>query len=113
MQEGGINFLEETYCKSPPPMVHYVKSKKGRAGLNENLLEFMETTIRPRVQADGGEVTVAGADEKGLRLVLMGECAVCACACGLRAWITAQVRERFGEHLEVTFTSQKRYFQDR
>lgn len=81
--------------------------------MQDEIIEYMETAIRPLVQADGGEVVAAGMDTGGLRLVLMGECAVCPCAGGLRAWVTARLRERFGEQLQVSFTSKKRYFQDR
>ena len=79
----------------------------------DDIIDFIEGSIRPRVQADGGEIAVAGADENGLRLVLMGECAVCPCAGNLREWVATQVRERFGAHMRVAFTSKKRYFQDK
>ena len=81
--------------------------------MTDEIIEYMESSIRPRVQADGGEVVAAGRDGNELRLVLMGECAVCPCAGGLREWIDAQVRERFGEHIQISFTAKKRYFQDR
>jgi len=81
--------------------------------MKDEILEFIETYIRPRVQADGGEVVAAGLDGGRLQLVLMGECAVCACACGLREWITQQLRGRFGPQLQVEFSAKKRYFQDR
>jgi len=81
--------------------------------MNEDILEFMEGYIRPRVQADGGEITVAGLEGKRLRLVLMGECAVCPKSCGLREWVTDQLHGRFGADLRVEFSVKKRYFQDR
>ena len=74
--------------------------------------QFIDDFIRPRVQADGGELVLASAEGNVVHLVLMGECAVCAAQCGLRAWATAQLRARFGEHLQVSFSVKKRYFQD-
>lgn len=73
---------------------------------------FVETFLRPRVQADGGEVVFAGLDGDTIRLTLMGECAACTNVCGVREWIAAQLRGQFGKHLRVIFESQKRYFQD-
>ena len=80
--------------------------------MKDEIMGFVESFLRPRVQADGGEVVAAGFDSGELRLVLMGECAVCTCACGVRDWIAAQVRARFGEQVRVVFTAKKRYFQD-
>ena len=81
--------------------------------MNNGILEFMEGFVRPRVQADGGEIVVAGLEGNQLRLVLMGECAACPKSCGVREWVTDQVRERFGADIQVEFSAKKRYFQDR
>lgn len=81
--------------------------------MNDGILEFMEGFIRPCVQADGGEIVVAGLEGNRLRLVLMGECAVCPKNCGVREWVTDQVRQRFGADMRVEFSMKKRYFQDR
>jgi len=78
----------------------------------DEIIGYIESSIRPRVQADGGEVVVAGLEGDALRLTLMGECAVCGCACGVREWIAEQINGRFGEQLRVTFGAKKRYFQD-
>ena len=81
--------------------------------MNEEILEFMENFIRPWVQADGGEIVIAGLDGNQLRLVLMGECAACPKSCGVREWVTDQVRERFGAGMQVEFSVKRRYFQDK
>jgi len=80
--------------------------------LSDEIRAFVENFIRPRVQADGGEVVFAGLDGNVIKLTLMGECAVCTSSCGVREWIAAQLRGRFGEYLRLTFESKKRYFQD-
>jgi len=81
--------------------------------MKAEILEFIDAYIRPRVQADGGEVVAAGLEGGRLQLVLMGECAVCNGACGLREWIAQQLRSRFGPRLQVEFSAKKRYFQDK
>ena len=75
--------------------------------------QFIDEFIRPRVQADGGEVVVDSINNSVLHLVLMGECAVCPGNCGVREWITMQVHERFGAQMQVVFSVKKRYFQDK
>jgi len=77
------------------------------------ITQFINNVIRPCVQADGGEVVVANANEHELALVLMGECAVCPSNCGVREWITEQVHAKFGPGIRVSFDVKKRYFQDK
>jgi Fe-S cluster biogenesis protein NfuA len=80
--------------------------------LNE-MTRFINEFVRPRLQADGGEIVVAGIDGDELRLTLMGECAVCPAQCGVREWVTSQVQQRFGAQVKVSFSVKKRYFQDK
>jgi len=80
--------------------------------MNE-IKQFVDEFIRPRVQADGGEVVVDSINGDMLHLVLMGECAVCPGNCGVREWAATQVRERFGTQMQVIFSVKKRYFQDK
>ena len=79
----------------------------------DEMTKFVEDFIRPRVQADGGEVVVASASEAELSLTLMGECAVCPANCGVREWIVEQVQMKFGPQVQVSFGAKKRYFQDK
>ena len=79
----------------------------------EQIRQFIDEFVRPRVQADGGEIMFAGIDNNEVKLVLMGECAVCPAECGLRDWVTTQLRVRFGEQIQVSFSVKKRYFQDK
>jgi len=81
--------------------------------LKIEIIEFIDSFVRPRVQADGGEVVVSAIDKNEIILTLMGECAVCNCACGLQEWIIAQLQERFGADIQVSFRTKKRYFQDK
>ena len=91
--------------------------------LTENKLRaFIDEYIRPRVQADGGEIVFDAFDAAGaagtangsdLRLIAMGDCAVCPKAGHLRGWIKGEVKRRLGIDCNVSIKNKRRYFQDK
>ena len=73
---------------------------------------FITTYIRPRVQADGGELAFESLDGGDLRLVLMGECAVCPVSGHMAGWIGEVLEDKFGRKFNVITRNKRRYFQD-
>lgn len=74
---------------------------------------FIDKEIRPKLQADGGEVNFLSYEEPVLTLALKGECATCNCAPNYLAdWIAEEIKRGMGKEVTVEFVVQKPYFCD-
>ena len=74
---------------------------------------FIEESIRPRIQGDGGEIRFVSLSDGTLTVKLMGECAVCPVAEGrLSDWLAECIRKRFGTEVAIRTIMVKPYFKD-
>ena len=75
------------------------------------LFEHVETYWRPRIQADGGEVRFVSFKDNVLVLKMQGECSRCPITetC-LKQYLTADIRKRFHQEVELKLVVEKPYF---
>ena len=74
--------------------------------------EYLETVIRPRIQADGGWVEFVSAEEDRLTLAFRGECSRCQVLDRCVDWIAMKIRQDLGKDVLIHFIRKKPYFQD-
>ena len=65
--------------------------------------KYINEYIRPRLQGDGGEVTV----------LLQGECSKCLILDRCLAWIEERIEHDLGKKVRVVGIRKKPYFQDK
>lgn len=74
---------------------------------------YINDVIRPKVQADGGEVTFVSYENNTLTLLLQGECSKCAIAQNcLPDWIKKEIEREKGVTPKIELIVKKPYFWD-
>lgn len=79
----------------------------------DNIVKYIQENINPKVQADGGFVTVKSISEEKIIVQLSGECSRCPISktC-LRVWIQDEIKQKFGLNIQVEAVSKPPYFWD-
>ena len=73
---------------------------------------YIEKTLAPRLQGDGGWVEFVSCEEGKLILVFRGECSKCMILDRCAAWIEQKIREDLGETVTVVPIRKKPFFWD-
>lgn len=75
--------------------------------------DYINDVIRPKVQADGGEVSLVSYENNILTLMLQGECSKCAISQScLPDWIQKEIERDKGISPQIKFIVKKPYFWD-
>ncbi len=73
---------------------------------------YINNTIRPKIQGDGGEI-VFGSFEDGILTVYMrGECSKCLILERCTDWIKQQIKKDFSQDVQINAIRQKPFFWD-
>lgn len=80
----------------------------------ELIRTYIQEIIRPRVQADGGEIDFLSLEDGLLTLKVQAECSKCPLtkSC-LKDWILKELNRQFGVDLRLKALIVKPYFWDR
>ena len=73
---------------------------------------YIENTLAPRLQGDGGWVEFVSCEAGKLTLVFRGECSKCMILDRCTAWIEQKIREDLGETVTVVPVRKKPFFWD-
>ena len=73
---------------------------------------YIENTLAPRLQGDGGWVEFVSCEAGKLTLVFRGECSKCMILDRCAAWIEQKIREDLGETVTVVPVRKKPFFWD-
>lgn len=80
----------------------------------EALKQFIETEIRYRVQADGGELRFVDFQDDTVTLRLQGECSICPTAGGcMKSWLVKELSAFMQRPIKVDYIRTRPYFWDR
>lgn len=78
----------------------------------DRLKKYIEHTIAPKIQGDGGWIELRFADEEAAEVVLRGECSKCAIADRCMTWVAAEIKRDLGINVTVCATRRKPFFWD-
>lgn len=73
---------------------------------------YIDTTIRPKIQGDGGEVIFHSLEDGVLTLVFQGECSKCLILERCTAWIAQEIEKDMGKRVQVRAIRKKPFFWD-
>ena len=73
---------------------------------------YVENTLQPKLQGDGGWVEYVSLEGDELTLVFRGECSKCLILHRCVAWIEEQIRTDLKKTVKVNAIRKKPYFQD-
>ena len=74
---------------------------------------YIENTLAPRLQGDGGWVEFVSCEAGKLTLVFRGECSKCEVLDRCVDWIGGKIRQDLGENVQIHAVRKRPYFQDR
>jgi Fe-S cluster biogenesis protein NfuA len=82
--------------------------------VQEKIEQYIEHTILPLVQADGGEIKLESVKDNEVTLLLMGECSRCIISetC-FKSWVLEKLSSQFGKELTLKCIRKKPYFWDK
>lgn len=75
--------------------------------------EYIENTINPKIQGDGGWVEFSSFDGETLELIFRGECSKCLILERCVAWIESEIKKDQGETVKIKAVRKKPYFWDK
>ncbi len=75
--------------------------------------EYIENTINPKIQGDGGWVEFSSFDGETLELIFRGECSKCLILERCVAWIENEIKKDKGETVKIKAVRKKPYFWDK
>lgn len=75
--------------------------------------EYIENTINPKIQGDGGWVEFSSFDGETLELVFRGECSKCLILERCIAWIESEIKKDQGGTVKIKAVRKKPYFWDK
>ena len=75
--------------------------------------KYIDEIIKPKVQADGGEIDFVSLENDTLTLLLQGECSVCGVAdkC-LHSWIESEIKRDLNKIVKIKFIKKAPYFRE-
>ena len=74
---------------------------------------YIDKTIRPKIQGDGGEVKFDSFENNMLNLVFQGECSKCLILDRCTDWIEEQIKKDLGQSVKINAVRKKPYFWDK
>lgn len=74
--------------------------------------EYIEKTIAPKLQGDGGWVEYVSCEDGVLTLRFRGECAKCLILHRCIAWIEEQIRQELHRTVRIEAIRKRPYFQE-
>lgn len=74
---------------------------------------YIDKTIRPKIQGDGGEVKFDSFENNQLNLVFQGECSKCLILDRCTDWIEEQIKKDLGQTVKINAVRKKPYFWDK
>ncbi|MBQ9251695.1 MAG: NifU family protein [Clostridia bacterium] len=74
--------------------------------------EYIEQTLAPRVQGDGGWVEFVSLEGDQLTLTFRGECSKCFILDRCIDWIAKKIQEDLGQKVEIKAVRKKPFFWD-
>ena len=74
--------------------------------------EYIENTLAPRIQGDGGWVEFVSLEDGQLTLLFRGECSKCGILNRCTDWIAEKIRQDLGETVTVLPIRKKPFFWD-
>ena len=75
--------------------------------------DYIEKTVRPKIQGDGGEVSFESFKDNVLTLVFEGECSKCLILERCCKWIRDEIKREKGQSVTVNAIRKKPYFWDK
>ncbi len=75
--------------------------------------EYIENTINPKIQGDGGWVEFSSFDGETLELIFRGECSKCLILERCVAWIENEIKKDKSETVKIKAVRKKPYFWDK
>ena len=75
--------------------------------------DYIEKTLAPRIQGDGGWVEYVSLEGDQLTLVFRGECSKCEILDRCENWISAKIQEDLGQTVHVNAIRKKPFFWDK
>ncbi len=75
--------------------------------------EYIENTLAPRIQGDGGWVEYVSFEGDKLTLVFRGECSKCEILARCESWIAAKKQVDLAQTVQVTGIRKKPIFWDK
>lgn len=73
---------------------------------------YVENTLQPKLQGDGGWVEFVSCENNELTLVFRGECSKCLIFHRCVSWIEEQIKKDLKLNVKVIPVRKKPYFQD-
>lgn len=73
---------------------------------------YIEKTIAPKLQGDGGWVEFVALDGEELTLCFRGECSKCLILHRCTAWIEEEIKRDMKKTVKINAIRKKPYFQD-
>lgn len=74
--------------------------------------EYIETTIAPKLQGDGGWVEYVSFEDGVLTLRFRGECSKCLILHRCTDWIEEQIQQEFHRTVRIEAIRKRPYFQE-
>ena len=81
--------------------------------LVEKIQSYIESTLAPRLQGDGGWVEFVSLEGDLLTLIFRGECSKCLILDRCENWIAQKIREDLGHEITVEGIRKKPFFWDK
>ena len=75
--------------------------------------EYIEKTLAPRIQGDGGWVEFISLEGEQLTLCFRGECSKCLILDRCTDWIAQKIQEDLGQRVTVTAIRKEPFFWDK
>ncbi len=75
--------------------------------------DYINTTIKPKLQGDGGEIDFVSYENGELTVLLQGECSKCLIVDRCLRWIESEVMRDMGESVKVIAQKKKPFFWDK
>ena len=73
---------------------------------------YVEKTLQPKLQGDGGWVEFVSLEGEELTLIFRGECSKCLILHRCTEWIEQQIKFDLNKKIKVIAIRKKPYFQD-
>lgn len=78
----------------------------------DKIKSYVENTLAPKLQGDGGWVEFQSYDDNILTLIFRGECSKCMILDRCVSWIELQIKADLKKNVTVVAIRKKPYFQD-
>lgn len=75
--------------------------------------DYIEKTIKPKLQGDGGEIDFISLENGVLTVLLQGECSKCLIVERCISWIEGEILRDMGERVKIVARKKKPFFWDK